>query len=128
MRRMLIAILCTLLWLIVGQVSEQSCDRHTAANPSIVRAAVAESDRDTVCRGNGDMLLPASEPIAVERSGGSVSVRGAVRRISHDLTKIFAPAVADRHAGRIRHISDFDIFRSTLCAKHYLHVLRRLRI
>ena len=62
MRRTLIAILCAVIWLLVGQVSEQACGEH--AMPAAVRSAaqgrITDSDRGTICRAGDDMLLPAS--------------------------------------------------------------------
>ena len=129
MRRTLIAILCAVIWLFVGQVSEQVCGEHAmrATVRSTAQGSITDSDRGTICRAGDDMLLPAS-PVAVERCGGAVSVRGAARRTGQGFTKIFVPEIADRHTGRVTHTLDFDIRRSTLCVKHYLHVLRRLRI
>ena len=122
MRRTLIAILCAVIWLFVGQVSEQVCGEHAmrATVRSTAQGSITDSDRGTIC--------PASSPVAVERCGGAVSVRGAARRTGQGFTKIFVPEIADRHTGRVTHTLDFDIRRSTLCVKHYLHVLRRLRI
>ena len=130
MRRTLIAILCAVIWLFVGQVSEQVCGEHAlrATVRSTAQGSITDSDRGTICRAGDDMLLPASSPVAVERCGGAVSVRGAARRAGHGFTKIFVPEIAYRHTGRVTHTLDFDIRRSTLCVKHYLHVLRRLRI
>ena len=116
MRRTLIAILCAVIWLFVGQVSEQVCGEHAlrATVRSTAQGSITDSDRGTICRAGDDMLLPASSPVAVERCGGAVSVRGAARRAGHGFTKIFVPEIADSHPGRVTHTLDFDLRRSTL--------------
>lgn len=127
MRRTLIAILCTVLWLLVGQVWEQPCGDRARQDISTVQEYITDRGGDILCGGEDDMLLPSSEPAAVGRCGAS-SVRGASGRTGNNAAKMFASTVADRHAGRVTYILDFDIRRSALYVKRYLHVSRRLRI
>ncbi len=53
MRRTLIAILCAVIWLFVGQVSEQVCGEHAmrATVRSTAQGSITDSDRGTICRG-----------------------------------------------------------------------------
>ena len=128
MRRTLIAILSTVLWLLVGQVWEQPCGDRAQQEIAAVQERITDRCGDILCGGEDDMLLPSSEPAVVGRCGGAASVRGASGRTGNNAAKIFASTIADRHAGRVTYILDFDIRRSAHCVKRYLHVLRRLRI
>lgn len=128
MRRTLIAILSTVLWLLVGQVWEQPCGDRSRQESAAAQERITDRCGDILCGGEDDMLLPSSEPAVVGRCGGAASVRGASGRTGNNAAKIFASTVADKHAGRVTYILDFDIRRSAHCVKRYLHVLRRLRI